>query len=444
MRAPLLLLLICAAPTFAAPAPDYAAELARECDQLLATAIKRPYGIAWAAGDVVDDPKRKLPVPVAMDAGQGPAAGLVLLWAGDLLKEPKYAQAARDVARGITAAQHASGRIPAGPLFNAANATSRDPLTALPERGPTRAALALLLALLEGHEKDPANEALARSASRAATWLFRQQAETGGWPVMHPPDAPPAKQTRLVRLDTREFRDSTLAMLLAYEVLGDGLHRRSVERSMEFLDRAKNPDILPAGANLWGPGFTLTGAPVEKIADLPKQTDALASRYAIQTTLGVYLVLGGGPYFIRCERAAKSIAALPKLEGAYHRWYTSRGDPFRPDFVEAAKARFGEDAAVDKRYASDFGLPPVLATVEAIGPGGRDKFLDRMSANFTRNQVLLQTVSGLEDGHIPWNFPPADAAPALAPRLPGEGLEGRVRHAWQLYLLAKAKRAGKT
>src|SRR5947207_7711432 len=79
----------------------YQSLLARECDALIATAVKRPYGWAWELTSDQDSKKTPRSVAISLEPAATPAAGLLLLYAGDLLHEPKYSDAAGNVARGI-------------------------------------------------------------------------------------------------------------------------------------------------------------------------------------------------------------------------------------------------------------------------------------------------------------------------------------------------------
>ena len=86
----------------------YADELRQQADSLIASAIKRPYGWGWTEAEPEESAAAKVKVkpayvPVAMGPGETPAAGLILLWAAKLQNEPKYAEAARQVARGVAA-----------------------------------------------------------------------------------------------------------------------------------------------------------------------------------------------------------------------------------------------------------------------------------------------------------------------------------------------------
>src|SRR5258706_12652941 len=93
-----------------------AQQLARECDELIAQAIRRPYG--WAFSETEPEAKPHGGGQLAALEPPGSAgAGFVLYWAGDLLEQPKFKQAAYQVARSVVAAQRPTGQIPALPMF---------------------------------------------------------------------------------------------------------------------------------------------------------------------------------------------------------------------------------------------------------------------------------------------------------------------------------------
>jgi len=176
----------------AAPQGPAAQQLAQECDALIASAVKRPYGWAWTsqATDAAAAADRK--PQVDMRPGATPAAGAVLLWAGLLLEEPRYVEAAVNVARGVVASQASNGNVVTEPTFGP-TAGKREPPAAVPDRAATRAGVALLLACVGADESK--DELLKRSAIRAAAWLAKQQANDGGFPTEAPPipRVPPAR-----------------------------------------------------------------------------------------------------------------------------------------------------------------------------------------------------------------------------------------------------------
>jgi hypothetical protein len=437
----------------AAPAKpqQHARLLARACDELINSAIKRPYGWAWDDAQVGDSPKppvRNNLFPVAIAPGTTPAAGLVLLHAAELLGDPRYATAARNVGRGIAATQQGRGNFSATASFGRTSASAKEPASALPDRGPTRAALALLLSLIDGNEKAP-QDAVTRAAPRAAQWLLRQQAETGAWPVPHPPGAAPKDATRIVRLDTSDTRDSVLAMLLAYEVLGDAMHRRSAERSLEFLMKVRAGAAADVGAGLWQTACTPSAQPLETLAtEFPAGTYSLASRFSMQTLFATWAVLGDAQRLAACDLAAQSLADLMKrADGQWHRRFDAAG--VATDSASKKDSVFGDGKEPAPR--SDPGLPPTLAAIAAGKELGREKFRERLATGFSPKQHLALTVVALSDVPMTLEYPATaqEAQPFVKQlderfRLSEGGsssdLRARVRRLWALYLRARIEK----
>jgi hypothetical protein len=458
MRSALAILILLALPLSPARADKpthYATLLARECDDLIAAAIKRPYGWGWTELDAPADPK-PLPagrIAISLEPANTPSAGLLLLYAADLLHQPRYAEAARNVARGVAASQQPSGKFPSQALFGNTAASFKEPAAPLPDRASTRACLALLLSLTDA-DPDKQSEAIGRSAARGAQWLLRQQTDPGGWPTTYPPGASPQDSTRVVRLDTADFRDSLLAMLLAYEVLGDPFQRRSAERSVEFLTKVRSGAGLEIGAGLWGPAYTLSALPAEKSLGFPAGYDTLASRYSMQSLFGVWVILGDGQRLIAADLAARSIQDLVKNDdGHWHRRFDTRG--VATDIPEAATRKapstFGPAEPDEAANLSDPGLATASETVALAKESGREKFRERLMADAPLKQHLAQVVSGLSEELMVPDFPtaPDQVAGYLKQheaqfRLidgggSGTGLAGKVARIWAIYLRAKVE-----
>src|SRR5688572_13730321 len=228
-----------AAPRVAEGGGDDRARLAAGCDELLRAAVKTPYGWGWKSYERAaqpDDPRAAPPRPAVSRRGSQPpqaatidvrstaAAGLVLHLAGRQLGDARYTHAALQAARAVAAVQMNTGQVPATGVVRA-NAGGRDEPAAVPSRAATCAGLSLLLTLVHDDQADEADagsdaaDALAReggpihrAAVKAANWLAGQQTRSGGWLVAYPPDAAPGDATRLVRLDTPEYRDATIAL----------------------------------------------------------------------------------------------------------------------------------------------------------------------------------------------------------------------------------------
>lgn len=442
------LLVSCLTPTlWAEPAKargPFAAQLARECDDLLETVVKRPYGWAW--GQAADDDPRKAQlkiINVSLEPLDTPSAGLVLWNASRLLNEPKYAEAARQVARGIAASQQPLGKFPSQASFGATTAGNKEELAPLPNRASTRACLALLLTISEGMGAQQ-SEALHRAASRAASWLLKQQAESGGWPALYPPNAAVKDASRLIRLDTPDTRDNVIAMLLAYDVMGDPFHRRAAERSVEFLTRVRIKQPGDAGAGAWQSAYTLSGQPVENIAEFPAAYDTLASRHAVQSIFAVYIMLGDGNRLLVCEQAGKSLDQLVKsAEGRWYRRYNLKGGAFegaevKPTFIPAG----------DPLQVNDFGFTQLMNTVSDARIIGREKFHFRLRASFAPREHLAQALAGLSQGPMLLDFPTSreevegfvkryEQALQAVQAPPAESFAARIQRLWIVYLRAK-------
>ena len=413
-------------------AKPHAQALRRECDALLAQVIKRPYGWGWSQ-DL--NPARE-PV-VSLEPLQTPAAGLMLLYASELLDEPAYAGSAYNVGRLLAASLQSSGQIPSHVAMGT-KLLNREKPRPLPNRASTRASLALLLSLVKGKEVDlNQDELLTRAAGRGAGWLVKQQPRTGAWPIVYPADADPQTSTRLVRLDTPDTRDNLLAMLLAYEVLGEESNRRSVERSISFLLRVRNPVEQKTGAGMFGPAFDPGGSPVQKRDEFPfDSTDALASRYATQSLFTAYVVMGSKEWGDAASVAADAALKLPVAEpGRWHRWYTPRGDAIRPEATRLPPVGFGDDTPDPLIHA--WGLPQTIEVVRTHDQLGREQFLTRLKSSLTIKQRLALTVCGLIDEPLRLDLP---ASLDPAPNETGE-LPDRVRKLWVLYLRAKLEQA---
>jgi hypothetical protein len=451
MRAFLVILFVAASCTGAwadepAGKPGrYARQLARECDDLIASALKRPYGWAWAEVRETADakPGAARNVPVSLQPMETPAAGLVLLYSSQLLKEPKYFDAALNVGRGVAAAQQPVGKFPATALFGPTSATSKEPLRPLPDRASTRVSLALLLSLVD--EANP-RETIDRSASRGAVWLMRQQAESGAWLTIYPPNAKAADGTRVARLDTPEARDCMLTMMLAYEVLGDPFQRRSVEKSAAFLMKARITGATNFGAGLWQSAYTGTGIAVDQIAEFPASVDTLASRYTMESLLSTWVILGDGQRLAAAESAWKSLNELIKGDdNLWHRRFSFKGASLDPP--PKPPAFIGETTAPP---ADDPLLPPLVRTLAVARDLGREKFRAKLGANFTPKQCLAQVISGLSEEPMSADFPSVmEEAQDYLKRheqdfklIEGEtpaGLSAKVRRLWWVYLRAKVE-----
>jgi len=92
-----------------AKAGRYTEQLEAECNAMMQSAVKRPYGWAW--DPLTSNADASKPRPVSMEPQGSPAAGLILQLAGEMLKKPTYLDAAEQVARAGLASHDDTGRI---------------------------------------------------------------------------------------------------------------------------------------------------------------------------------------------------------------------------------------------------------------------------------------------------------------------------------------------
>jgi hypothetical protein len=322
-----------------------------------------------------------------------------LLLAGDLLHEPRFTDAALQVARGMAQSQLSAGKIPTMPLF-AASAGGREEPAIIPDRASTCAAMGLFLAIVDHQAatsqpsgpKDRAD----RAANRAATWMIGQQTQIGGWPRTFPVDANPTQaQTtiRVLRLDDPDYRNSCLAMLLAADVLNDKGFAHSNERMISFLMLLRRDDPQARGNGLWFGAYKPTGAPDSKEVELPTGPDAVASRNAMQVLMARYLLSSDKNIGMTLDSAALTLAALRKTIDGKDVW-----DRY-VDHPESALPTLGESDL------GDHGLADLLASTTQLRTVGRERYLNLMNANFTLRQHIAATLVGLNEQPFTLDMP---------------------------------------
>lgn len=372
-----------------AAVPEIAAQIRAESEALIRLAVQKPYGWAWPSETPDNQPLPRGAKLVSFDPLSTPSAGLVLFWAGQELQKQQYMDAARQAARGVLASQQTSGRIPSRLLFGS-SATGRDANAQFPDRAPTCAGLSLLLTLLEAQ---PDNEPIKRGSTRAALWLSRQQPPTGGWPVSIQSDDADSPPIRLIRLDTPDYRNSTLALAYAGQVLKEPLLRSAVDRATERLLKMRlEPSKSAKG--LWQGVYDLDGSPSDKLPQHYHAIDALASRHAMQTLLGIQIVSGGEASLASLQMPAGSLQKLRGENGQWRRLYPLKGNEIPPNAREAVSEDDGDIFTSRKpgeenlQAVGTFGLPGVLSSVERLTRDGRGNH------GFRR---LAEVLAGLSD-----------------------------------------------
>jgi hypothetical protein len=460
---------------------SYRAMLVQACERLEREAVKGPYGWGWTGEtaeasdepDENDDADSEQDDPAGRDRGRGKsrkqarnakappppragatreinlrvtaAAGLVLHLAGKELNNPAFAKGAAQAARAIAAVQLPTGQVPPTARLVPKPAGHPDNSEIVPDRTATCAAIALLTSVLDA-TKDKPDPRVASAATRAATWLARQQTGDGGWQSAYPAGAGP-KARRLIRLDGPAYRDATFALILASRTLPRKEYALAADRSVKQLLALRITAEDSPGAGLWAPAYSLGGVPVEDVEEMPYVIDVKASRYAIETLLAARLVTGK-EVGKELAAAAKAAAGLPKTDGLWQRWYDLYlREPGKPEPARGGSDVFEREADDDEASAvvDDFGFPGVLKAANSSLAIGPDKFGRQLTADFSRSERLAQAVCGLADDALTFRLPtepkdreafldaPADGW-AMSPELPKP-----IARAWALLLRAKVE-----
>ena len=390
----------------AEPVGKYSRQLADECDALVDSAVKRSYGWAWPGtlDSAAGNPRQ---VQVSMAPGATPAAGLVLLEAADLLKNPRYTEAAVNAARAVAASQQATGKILANPTFGNAPG-GRDAASAVPDRGATRAGLALLIA---ARGVDSSKDAqFTGAARRAVAWLLKQQAHDGGWPSAYPADADPLDAMRLIRLDSSDYRDSTLALFLAADALDDKPAGKAASRAVaKLLSLKVNAPKRLAGT--WTSVYQMNGQFDEKHAvEFPPGADMLATRYATQTLLCAFVLTRDAEAHAAIETVSTSLVGLrdEATAGTWNRLYTfdSRGS----NNLATTQSVFGPTTtttapSIDVEATGTFGLDDLLDSIQKLRQLGGDEYETRLRSQIPPREQLALTVAGLWDQPMSCDWP---------------------------------------
>jgi hypothetical protein len=395
-----------AAPDGSAARQDGAAPQAAirsSCDDLLKTAIRKPYGWASPTGDETDPATERGPILVSLSPPSTATAGLLLYLAGRRLNEPSYIEAGIEAARLLAACQESTGRIPAEAILGA-TAHRHEAPSIVPDREPTRAALGLLLPILIDAADEPSTlsdarlEQIRRCAIRAAIWLGRQQTANGAFAAAYPPEADPDQQVRIVRLDDGDYRDSTLALYVASEVLSNDVLKRRADASIDQLLAMRIPYEAKIGVGLWLGAYGQNGQPTDVVKDTPPGPDLLASRFAVQTLAGAFLLAGNQEAGHAAESACDALRGLRRDDGTWDRF------PAGPRLNSTANATaappiFGtsRDAPPPATRQPLAGLAPLIAAVPDMLLVGHDRYLrDRAPAALPATLVSATSSAATE------------------------------------------------
>lgn len=393
-----LLVLPCSAAANA-DEKELTARLRAECDALLRMAVQKPYGLAWPAPD-----GQEITIPrgahlVSLDPLSTPSAGLVLLWAGKVLEEERYLTAAQQAARGVAASLQPNGRVPSRAVFDTRSRPRDGASTALPDRRATYAGLALMLTVVQ-HAKD---DSLVRSAAmRAATFLTQEQTGSGAW-ALSIPDAgdSPARQ---IPLHETDYRDATLAVLHAYEVLGSVPLRKSVEAAAKQLMEMRITRSRSA-AGLWQGSYSLAAQPMP-VAGGGFAVDSVASRNALHTLFAVQLILGSDEAAqLVIEESANRLVTLRYGDDTWDRLYPLADGEVQKKGGGPDHGPVFHDPNAPAQPHGDFGIPPLLLSIGQVQQKGRAAYLAPLCKYLTPGEHIALSLCGLNDSPLLLTIP---------------------------------------
>jgi len=443
----------CAVVSSAAAQPASREQLKAECDGLVAAAVKTRFGWGWGhmpERTPVEPPgaaqsgRRRAPVRPPekllpkghynVDMRDTAASGLVLHLAGRELGKKQYGDAALQAAKLVVAVQGAKGQVPAVGALRA-NAGGRDEPAAVPARGATVASLALLLTILHD-DPDGSHESLRGAALKASHWLAAQQTRAGGFPVAFPPDAPPDKASRLIRLDVPDYRDATAALWLAAKVLesdkpeGDRKIRRRAEAAAGELLVMRSAEPGSAGKDLWTTAYDLDATPLRAVRlreQFPEVIDVAASRNAVQALLAACLTGDADATMPALREAQTALMKLPREGGKWRKQYDLEARAKSGAAGEGRPAEAEAEAELDPRDAEGpgsvfdmsegdredeyaAGVAELMLALSRLNEQGAEEYRETLSTQLPVEHRLALLVAGLWEEALTEQAPAGDAS----------------------------------
>jgi hypothetical protein len=236
-----------------------------------------------------------------------------------------------------------------------------------------------------------------------------------------------------MRLDDRDVRDSTFALLLCADTADDRLAARAAHNSVEKLT-AMRTSAPGRYNNLWATIYRQNGEIEDELRDYPPGADVLASRRAIETLLAAALLSNDESAGRAARDAAQALRALRDTQGRWTRLYVMSGEQPGPK----GETIFGSASTRPTEAlwrGGTFGIESVLAAVDQLQQLGPQQMLSKLSETMTLQQRLAATILGLTDS-------PFEPGVLDAPLLQGDEadeLERRVERLYGLLLRARAE-----
>lgn len=387
----------------------------------MSRAIRSAYGTGWNESVEGIDLNRTRPKgkPPEIDALLTARVGMVLQLAGERPGGEKFAAAAVEAGRGLLAIQARTGQIRPVGVMGVFGAVTEE--LDVPDRRPTTAALATLLAILGPQQKQDGR--LRGPSLKAAHWLVGQQTRAGGWPNLYPPQATRGQGVKLLVFDDNDYRDTALTVLLAAEILGpqdaDGVRRPERQLQVAFTRGVEmalfcrvNAGFPPSRA-LW-PSMARPDGDLQTKQDVPSRVDLLATRYALELVLAGYLVQQEASFGDGLRGARDAISTLPRdPQKQWHRLYDLQLKAI-PAPPPDAGGTFRLPGPAPRAGASPRTADLFNALERAVELGAKRSY-DAWQAALPMDRRLGWLVSGLADDAILAERPTMTPAEGLPP-----------------------------
>jgi hypothetical protein len=290
------------------------------CNALLAAGVRKPYGLGWTAEGNADPQGPR----IDLRPGTTPAAGLMLFRAGKMLGDANLVEAAVAVAHGMALCQRDTGKMADTAVF-ARFPAPQDLVAGGRDRESTTAALGFFLEILgSSSEQDPR---IKTAAIRCMTWLTDQQLRDGSWSADMSLDDP-VHPTHVFRLDSADWRNSTLSLLLLGDVLDrpTAAHQGTAACDALIKLQVNDPRARWASGG-WSSIYHINGLPLKDPDQSPYAIDTVATMRAAQTLLGRYLLSQDPDCAQALARTAETMKPLRDNSGDWFRLY---GLPINP------------------------------------------------------------------------------------------------------------------
>jgi hypothetical protein len=337
-------------------------------------------------------------------------------------------------------------------LFSAGSGGGAIVASPTPDRSATCAALGLMLTVLAGDDATesagspttapantstpPRDQRLYQASMRATQWLVRQQSANGAWLATYNPaggdDVGSSIGQRVVRFDTRDFRDSTLALLMSADVLSNADAGRGANKAIALLLSMRLTQFKPPLDSTWATIYTGDGQPRRDITEFPLACDVLSTRNAMQTLMAASVFTGDVPTLDALTKAGQSLQVLRRPDGDWSRLIQPTAVPIGAKGAGVSPAPIGRPDIVGIELAVPPDVAILVGLTEELRTSGLTKFkADHNLFKSTARREMASAMTGLTDGAFS-PMPQTIADAAVGPDAGGPTLAFRLERIIEL------------